>query len=273
MRHSIADTYDRAATRYRDLWGPVIAPAALRLLDRAAPLLGTGEGRMVDIGTGIGVLALAALDRWPALRVVGVDPSTGMRALALERATAAGVADRLLLVPGEAQSIPMPNASCDLAVSSFVLQLVPDRTAALREARRVLRPGAWLAVVTWIEHDTQFAPLTLFDELADELELPEDASAYETDPFASVESAADELRDAGFSDVAAVPDVVEHAFTPDAYLALLEGWERDDVFEPLSALERERVRGKLRLRWADLPASAFVWRAPVVSLLGRRASR
>jgi len=148
---SITETYDRAATRYRDLWGPVIAPTALRLLDRAAPLLGNGEGRMVDVGTGIGVLALAALDRWPTLRVVGVDPSAGMRALALERAEAAGVADRLQLVAGEAQSIPMPNASCDIAVSSFVLQLVPDRTAALREMRRVLRPGGWLATVTWIE--------------------------------------------------------------------------------------------------------------------------
>ncbi len=267
----VSDSYDRAAVRYRDWWGPVIAPTALRLLDRVAYQLDRRtDAQLVDVGTGIGLLATAALDRWPTLRVVGVDPSLGMRALAHERVGANG---RLRLVAGDAQSIPLPDASCDVALTSFVLQLVPDRAAALREVRRVLHPEGWLAAVTWVEDETDFQPLRMFDELADELDLPEDASNYETNPFASVESGAEELRDAGFADVDALRDFVEHQYTPEDYLGLLENWERDDVFEPLQPDERQRVRNETLRRWSDLPPSAFVWRAPVVSLLGRKASR
>jgi ubiquinone/menaquinone biosynthesis C-methylase UbiE len=267
----VGESYDRAAERYRDYWGPVIAPTALRLLDRVAPELdGLTDASVVDVGTGIGVLALAALRRWPALRVVAVDPSSGMRALAQRHADAAGVADRLTLVGGEAEAIPLPDASCDLALSSFVLQLVPDRGAALREIHRVLCPDGWLAAMTWLDDESDFSPLQIFDYLADEQELPEDASGYETDPFASVESAAEELKAAGFSAVDARRDLVEHQYTPDTYLALLENWERDDVFGPLEPDERQRVRAETLRRWAALPASAFVWRSPVVSVLARR---
>lgn len=272
----VSAAYDQAAERYRDHWGPVIARTGLRLLDRVAPLLDTApDATLVDVGTGTGLLAVAALDRWPALRAVGVDPSSGMLALARNRADAAGatVADRLRLVVGEAQAIPLPDASCDLAVSSFVLQLVPDRAAALREIRRVLRPDAWLAAVTWLDEAADFEPLRIFDDLADDWDLPEDASGHETDPFASVTSAVQELGAAGFSEIDARPDAVEHPLTPATYLGLLGNWERDDVFDPLEPDERQEVRDETLRRWAHLPASAFVWRAPVVSLVARNASR
>ncbi len=270
----VGAAYDQAAERYRDHWGPVIAATGLRLLDRIAPLIDVAPAAtLLDVGTGTGLLAVGALGRWPALHAVGVDPSSGMLTLARDRADAAGgtVADRLRLVVGEAQAIPLPHASCDLAVSSFVLQLVPDRAAALREIRRILRPGAWLAAVTWLDEASDFEPLRIFDDLADEWDLPEDASGHDTDPFASVVSAAKELRATGFSDVDARPDAVEHALTPQAYLDLLENWERDDVFGPLEPDERQDVRDETLRRWGDLPAAAFVWRAPVVSLVARKA--
>src|SRR3989304_3978142 len=56
-------------------------------------------------------------------------------------------------VTAAADAIPLPEASVDVAVSSFVLQLVPDRLAALREIRRVLRPGGRLAYATWLADD------------------------------------------------------------------------------------------------------------------------
>ncbi len=97
----VGAAYDQAAERYRDHWGPVIAATGLRLLDRVAPLLDSrADAELVDVGTGTGLLAVAALDRWPALRAVGVDPSTGMLALARARADAAGLAERLRLVVG-----------------------------------------------------------------------------------------------------------------------------------------------------------------------------
>lgn len=276
MTASIAESYDRAATRYRDWWGPVIAATAVRLLDRLGGLLdGQPGGQLADVGTGTGVVALAALKRWPQLRVVGIDPSAGMRAVAAEHAAAAGpqAQARLTLVAGDAAAIPLPDASCDAAVSSFVLQLVPNRAAALGEMLRILRPDAQLAAVTWVGPAEPFEPLDAFDDAADALALPDAASAYEPQPFDSVRDAIRELRAAGFVEVEGRGETVERQFAPDEYLSLLEQWERDDVFEPLDERERDDLRSETRRRWRELPPDAFHWRGPVVSLLGRRASR
>ena len=53
--------YDGIAAAYRDWWAPVLAPAAVRLLDRVDGLFSTDwRGTLVDVGTGTGTLALAA---------------------------------------------------------------------------------------------------------------------------------------------------------------------------------------------------------------------
>jgi ubiquinone/menaquinone biosynthesis C-methylase UbiE len=269
----IGESYDRAAERYRDHWGPVIAETGLRLLDRLAPALdGRTDASLVDVGTGLGLLALVAAERWPTLRLTGIDPSRGMLAIARER-VAQGDRQRSSFIEGEAERIPLPDASADIITSAFALQLVSDRSAALREMRRVLRPKGWFGAVTWIDDVADFEPLAIFDDLADEWELPEDATDHETLPFASVTSAADEVRDAGFADVDARPDAVVHRFTPKSYLGLLENWERDDVFGALEPDELREVRAETLRRWAGLAPDAFVWRAPVVSVVARKASR
>ena len=65
--------------------------------------------------------------------------------------------------------MPFADGGFDAALSSFVFQLVPRRARALREARRVLRPGGLLAYVTWLEDDRVFAPDVIFDDVLDEL--------------------------------------------------------------------------------------------------------
>ena len=132
--------YDRIADGYARHWGPVIRPAAEQVLDVIAPAVAAAlaagpEPRMLDVGTGTGTLAIAALERWPALRVTGVDPSGGMlelaRVAAGERISQHGARYRTEIA--YADELPFGAASFDLAVSSFVLQLVPSRAAALRE--------------------------------------------------------------------------------------------------------------------------------------------
>jgi ubiquinone/menaquinone biosynthesis C-methylase UbiE len=120
---------------------------------------------VADVGTGSGVLALDAVVRWPRARVMGIDPSVGMLAMARQRARRAGVDDdRVRWLQAPAESLPLPDRSVDLVVSSFALQLVEDRAAALREAYRVLRPGGRLAFVTWLDRGDPFAPAVEFDE-------------------------------------------------------------------------------------------------------------
>ena len=71
--------FNEYADAYRDWWGPILEPAAVRLLDRISPPTGGGAAfDLLDLGTGTGALALAVLERWPGARVTGIDPSSRM---------------------------------------------------------------------------------------------------------------------------------------------------------------------------------------------------
>jgi arsenite methyltransferase len=113
----------------------------LRLLAPAA-----GE-RVLDIGSGPGLLAgeLAAAVG-PAGRVCGVDVSADMLALARTRDVPTGCAPVEYLTAG-AERLPYPDDTFDLAVSTQVMEYVPDVAAALAEAYRVLRPGGRLLLL------------------------------------------------------------------------------------------------------------------------------
>jgi len=112
-----------------------------RVLDAAGVEAGH---RVLDVACGTGVLAREAVDRvGPAGGVAGVDPGRGMLAVAGELAP--GVEWR----EARAESLPYPEHSFDAVVSQFGLTFFSDRSRALREMRRVLRPCGRLAVAVW----------------------------------------------------------------------------------------------------------------------------
>jgi ubiquinone/menaquinone biosynthesis C-methylase UbiE len=88
-----AALYDRIASSYQRWWSPVIEPAAPRLLDLVSAVVADHPGAViVDVGAGTGTLARAAVTRWPDVRAIAVDPSTGM--IHVGRAEAAKTLDR-----------------------------------------------------------------------------------------------------------------------------------------------------------------------------------
>lgn len=93
--------------------------------------LGSGTGRMTP--------ALAIAFGGPAH---GVEPSDGMRAKAVAHAGHPAVT----YTAGSAERIPLPDASCDAALLFFVWHHVADHHAAVRELRRVVKPGGTLFV-------------------------------------------------------------------------------------------------------------------------------
>lgn len=95
-------------------------------------------GRVVEVGFGSGL----NVEHYPAdVEVVyAVEPAVVARRLAAKRVEASGV--RLEHVGLDGQDIPLEDASCDAALSTFTLCTVPRPDLVLTELRRVLVPGA-----------------------------------------------------------------------------------------------------------------------------------
>lgn len=270
-----AERYDRIAKGYAEWWAPVLAPAVERLLDRATPWLSDGAATVLDIGTGTGQLAFRTLTRWPAVSVVGVDASTGMRdmAVALARTAIGDAASRFRAEVAFADSMPFPECSFDLALSSFVFQLVPNRARALREARRVLRPGGVLAFVSWLQDARAFAPDLIFDEVLEDMGIGAREPDGRSGDLPSVARTAGELRRAGFADATAVGEMLEHRFTVEGYLGFLSEFDEDSLFDELDRKERAHVLSTMRRRLSALPADDMTMRFPIVFASGRRSRR
>ena len=115
-----------------------------RLLDQAG--LQPGQ-HVLEIGCGTGDLLLAAKRTQPAAAVVGLDPDLAALARAHRKARRRGLA--VQLDRGYADELPYADDSVDVVLSSFMLHHVPDgeREPAMREVRRVLRPGGALHLV------------------------------------------------------------------------------------------------------------------------------
>jgi demethylmenaquinone methyltransferase / 2-methoxy-6-polyprenyl-1,4-benzoquinol methylase len=103
--------------------------------------------RVLDIATGTGDLAIEIARARPGAHVFGLDPSPQMLAIARDKLARRKLADRVTLVVGDAQQLPYASCELDAATIAFGIRNVPDRSAALREMARVVRPGGRVAVL------------------------------------------------------------------------------------------------------------------------------
>ena len=269
--------YDDIAAGYERHWGPVIRPAAERVLDHLAPVIDSLQGagrpaRLLDVGTGTGTLAIAALERWPELDVTGVDPSSGMLDLAAQTASdrlPPEHALRFRTQRGWADELPFEDGAFDVAVSSFVLQLVPSRAAALVEVRRVLRPGGVFAWVAWQRSVIPYEPDRIANEVLDEagFDPPEEGSP--NGDVASAAAAALAMRRAGFRDVRAHTDELEHEWDAAGYVAFFTEFDEESLFAELDSRERRQITAKIRRRLERLTPAQLTLRLPVVHAIGR----
>src|SRR5580692_4590908 len=113
-------------------------PVYEAVLDR----LKVGPGMAyLDAGCGAGMAARMAQER--GAKVSGLDASEPLLAIARERVPAGQ------FIAGDLEELPFADATFDAVMGFNSFQYAGDSTAALRDARRVTKPGGVVAIVTW----------------------------------------------------------------------------------------------------------------------------
>lgn len=97
-------------------------------------------GKAADLGCGPGLLVAELVRQAPGLHVTGVDLADEMLEQAEETARQAGLGERVAFRKGDVGSLPFPDGSLDLVVSTLSLHHWSDPVAAFDQVARVLRP-------------------------------------------------------------------------------------------------------------------------------------
>ncbi len=243
---SIPENYDRYL-------GPVFfAPYAQDLVGRLA----VGEGATVlEIACGTGIITRMLKDQLPtSVRLVATDLNQAMMDFAQRKFTAD---ETIEWQQADATNLPFADQSFDAVVCQFGLMFVPDKEAAVREARRVLKPGGVFLFNVWdaiekneMAHITNQVISSFFDTDPPAFyQIP--FGYHDTDLIQSV------LKEAGFNDVqmdtvalsGESPSAQEAAQgavegNPVAGAILERGQDKDKIIEAVAGALAERLGDK-----------------------------
>jgi SAM-dependent methyltransferase len=145
---SESDPFQQFKAKQRQAWSHfaplevLMAPPAAHLVRFAR--LASGQ-RVLDVGTGTGVVALTAASA--GAQVTGLDLTPALLERARENAQIAAVS--VDFQEGDAEALPFADSSFDVVLSQFGHMFAPRAEIATAELLRVLRPGGTLAFATW----------------------------------------------------------------------------------------------------------------------------
>ena len=168
-------------------------------LDLAERLRGTRSGRVLEVAAGTGILTRVLARLLPAEASI---TATDLNPAMLDRAKSHRGLDRVQWQVADALALPFDDRQFDCVVCQFGVMFFPDKRAAFREARRVLRPGGQFLFSVW--GDRKDSPFEVVAQVVGE-RLSRDPASLVSPPYNDVDIVRGDLATAGFS-----PVTVEH---------------------------------------------------------------
>jgi ubiquinone/menaquinone biosynthesis C-methylase UbiE len=134
-------TFDDATAyeRFMGRWSRSVGGSFLEWL---APPRGA---RWLDVGCGTGAFTELVLSTCSPAALTAVDPAPAL----IDHARKQPIAQQADFRVADCQSLPFPDDSFDVVASALVINFIPDRPQAIREMRRVARPGGMVAGYVW----------------------------------------------------------------------------------------------------------------------------
>lgn len=145
---SNTDPFAGFKARQREMWSS-FAPTAIFTTPVAGRLVAFGAvtagERVLDVGTGTGVVAITAARAGAQVKAIDLTPALLEEARHNARIAQVDVEWQ----EGDAEALPYPDASFDVVMSEFGHMFAPRPDVAIAEMRRVLKPGGRVVFATW----------------------------------------------------------------------------------------------------------------------------
>jgi len=203
MFETIAGTYDlqnSVLSLRRDIyWRKALA--------RAIPI--REHGLVLDVAIGTAEVALEICRQHPAAKVIGLDFSSAMLKVGKQKIGTRQLADRIKVLAGDGRFLPVRSASVDAVTIAFGIRNIEERSLALQEFYRALKPGGNLFIMEFSYPDNPLLHAIYrfyFDHIlppfGNWLSKTNYAYSYladSVDEFPADPSFLQEIKDAGFS--------------------------------------------------------------------------
>ena len=141
MFNNIAPTYDRLnhilSVNIDRLWRRRV----VRLVQKMKPQ------QILDVATGTGDLAIAMARKIEGCRILGVDLSEQMLAVAREKVAACGLSETIALAVGDAEHLEVADGSVDVATVAFGVRNFENLEQGLREMHRTIKEGGHIVIL------------------------------------------------------------------------------------------------------------------------------
>ena len=141
MFNNIAPTYDRLnhilSVNIDRLWRRRV----VRLVQKMKPQ------QILDVATGTGDLAIAMARKIEGCRILGVDLSEQMLAVAREKVAACGLSETIALAVGDAEHLEVADGSVDVAIVAFGVRNFENLEQGLREMHRTIKEGGHIVIL------------------------------------------------------------------------------------------------------------------------------